>query len=143
MIGIAAEADYQHLLSSAAPCSFAWAWPAGGAGLAILPLRHPRPSPASLGDDFAPDRQPLDVERIRAFRLEHAGQPPPAPCSPFADAKRRDDDIGDAAILFERRGMADERDGLAFILLMQLNRSQLNGLLAATSAASRSTPAGS
>jgi hypothetical protein len=55
----------------------------------------------------------LDVERIRAFRLEHAGQPPPAPCSPFADAKRRDDDIGDAAILFERRGMADERDGLA------------------------------
>ena len=34
----------------------------------------------------------------------------------LADAERRDDDVGDTAILFQRRWMADDRDGLALHL---------------------------
>src|SRR3954451_11010729 len=78
-------------------------------------FRHPRPSTPRLSDGFAPNRQSLDVESISSVRLQH---PPvdhdPRRLAAFSHAKGRNHDVCRPAIFFERSGMADQRDGLAF-----------------------------
>src|SRR5262245_51457536 len=63
---------------------------------------HPGPLAARPRHALAPDRQAFDIERVRPVRLEnapvdHDSRGPAA----FADAERRDDDVGAPAILLE------------------------------------------
>ena len=71
--------------------------------------------PARGRDRLGPDREALDIERVRALRLQHAPiDDHPRCAASLADGEGRDDDIGDAAILLDRSLMANERNGLAF-----------------------------
>ena len=71
--------------------------------------------PARGCDRLGPDREALDIERMRALRLQHASiHDHPRRAASLTDGEGRDDDIGDAAILLDRALMADERNDLAF-----------------------------
>jgi len=80
----------------------------------IGPLRRPGAMPPQGCHRLRPDRQTFDVERVRAIGLQHAPIDDDA-CGPagLADGERRDDDIGQAAILLERAGIANKRHRLA------------------------------
>lgn len=63
---------------------------------------------------FGSDRQAFDIERVRAIGLQHVPIDDNARGPALlADSERRDDDIGQAAILLERAGIADEGHRLA------------------------------
>jgi hypothetical protein len=67
--------------------------------------RRPRGS-----DRLGADRESLDIERGGAFRFQHAPvDDDPRGAALLADGEGRDDDVGQAAILLERGGMADQR----------------------------------
>ena len=70
------------------------------------------PPPPRRGNTFAPDRQPLDIDRVRALGLQRTlvDHHTRRRLASLADAERRDDNVGDTAILFQRRLVADDRD---------------------------------
>ena len=66
-------------------------------------------------DLLGPDREALDIERMRALRPQHASiHYHPRRTASLTDGEGRDDDIGDAAILLDRAFMADQGNDLAF-----------------------------
>jgi len=71
--------------------------------------------PAPGRDRLGPDRQALNIERVRALSLQHTPiNDYPGCAASLADGEGSDDDVGDAAILLDRSFMANERNGLAF-----------------------------
>lgn len=71
--------------------------------------------PARGRDRLGPDRQTLNIERMRALSLQHAAvDDHPGRAASLADGEGSDDDIGDTAILLDRSLMTNERNGLAF-----------------------------
>ena len=72
---------------------------------------------------------------MRAFSLQHAPvDDHPRGAASFADGERRDDDVGDAAILLDRAFVADQRHDLA------LDRADAAEAVAAEDAFVRPTP---
>ena len=66
----------------------------------------PRSSPTSGGDRHRPDRQLVNIKCVRAMRAKHAAIDDHARGATFlADCKRRNDDMGSPAVLFQRAGM--------------------------------------
>jgi hypothetical protein len=71
--------------------------------------------PAPGRDRLGPDRQALNIERVRALSLEHTPiDDHPGGAASLTDGEGSDDDIGDAAIYLDRSLMANKRNGLAF-----------------------------
>jgi len=71
--------------------------------------------PAPGRDRLGPDRQALNIERVRALSLEHTPiDDHPGGAASLTDGEGSDDDIGDAAIFLERSLMVNKRNGLAF-----------------------------
>mgnify|MGYP003296121783 CR=1 FL=1 len=59
--------------------------------------------PTRGGDCCRPDRQTVDIERVRAMSFQRAPIDNHACGTAFrADGERRDDDVRDAAILLQR-----------------------------------------
>jgi hypothetical protein len=104
--------------------------PAGRNGFGTARSGTQGPPPTCLSHALAPDRQPLDLDRMRAFGLQGAPvDHHPGRAAPFADAERRDDDIGDAASSSSAAGWRISAMVLPITLPMQPMRRR-NGLFA-------------
>jgi hypothetical protein len=101
--------------------------------------------PAPGRDRLGPDRQALNIERVRALSLQHTPiDDHPGCAAPLADGEGCDDDIGDAAILLDRSLMANERKVLPLTVPMQPRLSQRRVASPdEAAAASRSSPSAS